>query len=74
MTTKDGIDPLFTRQSLVRLDAHYLAGQDPRQPLLRVAVHADLTGLPLLLQAGSNEGLLDDSARLATARPEPVST
>ncbi|MDX3761774.1 alpha/beta hydrolase [Streptomyces mirabilis] len=67
MTTKDGIDPLFTRQSLMRLGAHYLAGQDPRQPLLSPAVHADLTGLPpLLLQAGSNEVLLDDSTRLAT--------
>jgi acetyl esterase/lipase len=30
-------------------------------------VHADLTGLPpLLLQAGSNEVLLDDSTRLAS--------
>ncbi|MFJ1601824.1 alpha/beta hydrolase [Streptomyces sp. NPDC088253] len=67
MTTKDGIDPLFTRQSLQRLGAHYLAGQDPRQPLLSPAVHADLTGLPpLLLQAGTNEVLLDDSTRLAT--------
>jgi acetyl esterase/lipase len=67
MTTKDGIDPLFTRQSLERLGAHYLAGQDPRQPLLSPAVHADLAGLPpLLLQAGSNEVLLDDSTRLAT--------
>ncbi|MEV4451130.1 MULTISPECIES: alpha/beta hydrolase [Streptomyces] len=67
MTTKDGIDLLFTCQSLVRLGAHYLAGQDPRQPLLSPAVHADLTGLPpLLLQAGSNEVLLDDSTRLAT--------
>ncbi len=67
MTTKDGIDPLFTRQSLMRLGAHYLAGQDPRQPLLSPAVHADLTGLPPRpLQAGSNEVLLDDSTRLAT--------
>lgn len=29
MTTKDGIDPLFTRRSLQRLGAHHLAGQDP---------------------------------------------
>ncbi|MGW7573433.1 alpha/beta hydrolase [Streptomyces sp. NPDC054765] len=67
MTTKEGIDPLFTRQSLKRLGTHYLAGQDPRQPLLSPAVCADLSGLPpLLLQAGSNEVLLDDSTRLAT--------
>ncbi|MGW1503505.1 alpha/beta hydrolase fold domain-containing protein [Streptomyces mirabilis] len=56
-TAKDGIDPLFTRQSPARLDAHYLAGQNARQPLLSPAVHSDLTGLPPpLLQAGSNGG------------------
>ncbi|MFD8214813.1 alpha/beta hydrolase [Streptomyces sp. NPDC059697] len=67
MTTADGIDPLFTRQSLQRLGTHYPAGQDPRQPLLNPAMHADLAGLPPpLLQAGSNEVLLDDSTRLAT--------
>ncbi|WP_035803237.1 alpha/beta hydrolase [Kitasatospora mediocidica] len=67
MTTKHGIDPLFTRRSLEQVGAHYLAGQDPRQPLLSPAVLADLTGFPpLLLQAGTNELLLDDSTRLAT--------
>jgi acetyl esterase/lipase len=44
----------------------YLAGQDPRQPLLSPAVYADLTGFPpMLLQVGTNELLLDDSTRLA---------
>ena len=44
----------------------YLAGQDPRQPLLSPAVCADMTGFPpLLLQVGTNEVLLDDSTRLA---------
>jgi len=44
----------------------YLGGQDPNQPLLAPAVHADLTGLPpILLQVGTNELLLDDSVRLA---------
>jgi acetyl esterase/lipase len=44
----------------------YLAGQDPRQPLLSPATLADLTGFPpLLLQVGTNELLLDDSTRLA---------
>ena len=67
MITKDGIDPLFTRESLQRLSAHHLAGQDPHQPLISPAVYADLTGLPpLLVQVGSNEVLLDDSTRLAT--------
>jgi acetyl esterase/lipase len=67
MTSKEGIDPMLTRASLVPLTALHLAGQDPRQPLASPAVFADLRGLPpLLLQPGSNEVLLDDSARLAT--------
>lgn len=66
MTTKAGIDPLFTRESMLHTGAMYLAGQDPRQELLSPAVAADLTGLPpLLLQVGTNELLLDDSVRLA---------
>ncbi|MET7457800.1 alpha/beta hydrolase [Streptomyces sp. NPDC005574] len=66
MTTKHDADPLFTRADLTSVFAHYLAGQDPHQPLLSPAIHADLTGLPpLLLQAGSNEVLLDDSTRFA---------
>jgi acetyl esterase/lipase len=67
MTTKNGTDPAFTRETLQRLGAYYLAGQDPHQPLASPALYADLRGLPpLLLQAGSNEVLLDDSTRLAT--------
>ncbi|MFE9566289.1 alpha/beta hydrolase [Streptomyces sp. NPDC006487] len=66
MTTKHGVDPLFTRADLAALFAHYLAGQDPEQPLLSPALHADPTGLPpLLLQAGSNEVLLEDATRFA---------
>jgi len=64
--TKAGIDPLFTRESLDHTGAMYLAGQDPRQPMLSPAVLADLTGFPpMLLQAGTNELLLDDSTRMA---------
>lgn len=67
MTTKHGIDPMFTLESLQRLGVHVLAGQDPHQPLLSPAVYADLAGLPpLLIQVGSNEVLLDDSTRLTT--------
>ena len=67
MTTKEGVDPLFTKAALDQLTPLYLAGQDPRQPLLSPAVYADLAGLPpLLVQVGSNEILLDDSTRLAT--------
>ncbi|PNE37373.1 alpha/beta hydrolase [Streptomyces noursei] len=66
MDTKEGIDPIFTRAALEHTGAMYLAGADPRQPLLSPAVHADLTGLPpMLIQVGSNEVLLDDSTRLA---------
>ncbi|MFF0464539.1 alpha/beta hydrolase [Streptomyces mexicanus] len=66
MRTKEGIDPIFTRASLDHTGAMYLAGQDPRRPLLSPAVLGDLTGLPpLLLQVGTNEVLLDDSTRLA---------
>ena len=63
---KDGIDPILTRETLRYTGAMYLAGQDPHQPLLSPATRADLTGFPpLLLQAGTNEVLLDDSTRLA---------
>ncbi|MEA5365595.1 alpha/beta hydrolase [Amycolatopsis sp., V23-08] len=65
MVTKAGIDPIFTREAVQHTGAMYLAGQDPRQPLLSPAVVADLTGFPpLLLQVGTNEVLLDDSTRL----------
>lgn len=66
MTAKEGIDPYFTREGLLSGGQAYLAGEDPRQPLLSPAVCADLTGFPpLLLQVGTNELLLDDSTRLA---------
>ena len=66
MDTKAGIDPILTRTGVERTGAMYLAGQDPRQPLLSPAVVADLTGFPpMLLQVRTNEILLDDSTRLA---------
>ncbi|MFE9404321.1 alpha/beta hydrolase [Streptomyces sp. NPDC006530] len=66
MTTKEGIDPIFTKAALEHTGAMYLAGQDPAQPLLSPAVSADLTDFPpLLIQVGANEVLLDDSTRLA---------
>ncbi len=66
MATKAGVDPIFTRDSLGRTFAMYVAGQDPNQELLTPATLADLTGFPpLLLQVGANELLLDDSTRLA---------
>ncbi|MFH9350769.1 alpha/beta hydrolase [Kitasatospora sp. NPDC017646] len=66
MRTKEGVDPVFTRAALEHTGAMYLAGADPRQPLLSPALHADLTGFPpMLVQVGANEMLLDDSVRLA---------
>lgn len=66
MDAKAGIDPFFIRASLEHTGAMYLAGADPHQPMLSPAVAADLTGFPpLLLQAGTNELLLDDSTRMA---------
>ncbi|MEU7424839.1 alpha/beta hydrolase [Streptomyces sp. NPDC040750] len=71
MYTKAGIDPFFTREGLENTGAMYLAGQDPHQPLLSPATLADLTGFPpMLLQAGTNEVLLDDSTRMATRARE----
>jgi acetyl esterase/lipase len=64
--TRAGIDPILTRAGAERTGAMYLAGQDPRQPLLSPAVVADLTGFPpMLLQVGTNDIMPDDSARLA---------
>ncbi|OHV29121.1 MULTISPECIES: alpha/beta hydrolase [Pseudofrankia] len=65
LRTKQGIDPLFTRERLGTLADWYLAGHDPSDPLAS-PVLADLSGLPpLLAQVGSHEILLDDAVRLA---------
>jgi alpha/beta hydrolase fold len=60
------IDPFLTREGLARTGAMYLAGQGLRHPLISPAVVGDLTGFPpVLLQAGTNKLLLDDSTRMA---------
>ncbi|MBX6383969.1 MAG: alpha/beta hydrolase [Microbispora sp.] len=65
MHTKKDADPIFTPEAIRAYVAPYLAGQDPAHPLAS-PVLADLRGLPpLLVQAGSNELLLDDAVRLA---------
>ncbi|WP_327090194.1 alpha/beta hydrolase [Nonomuraea sp. NBC_01738] len=62
---KDGADPIFVRADLEFYRTHYLGDQDPAAPTASPAL-ADLTGLPpLLVQAGSNEVLLDDAVALA---------
>ncbi|GAA0584669.1 alpha/beta hydrolase [Paractinoplanes ferrugineus] len=61
--TRDGVDPLFTRQSLVRYAEKYAPGDTAAaaSPLF-----ADLSGIaPLLVQVGNDEILLDDAVRLA---------
>ncbi len=58
-------DPLLTREVMVTMAAHYLAGADPKS-VLASPIYADLKGLPpLLVHLGSDEVLLDDSTRLA---------
>ena len=60
-------DPEVNRVSLARWAELYLAGADPRNPLVS-PVFGDLCGLPpLLIQAGTAEAIEDDAVRLAMA-------
>ncbi len=64
---KAAVDPMIQKDYLHELAAAYLAGTDPRAPLVS-PLRADLRGLPpLLVQVGSAETLLDDAVRLAAA-------
>ncbi len=68
LASKDAVDPLIHRGYLAELaDAYVPAGIDRRDP--RVSpLYAPLAALPpLLIQVGSNETLLADSTRLASA-------
>lgn len=66
-------DPLLSRVELERMAGTYLGDADARQPLASPAF-AELAGLPpLLIQAGSEEILLDDARNFASrARAEGV--
>ncbi len=65
MQTRREADPLFTRELLQERINDYTAGQDAALPLMS-PIFADLAGLPpLIIQAGTNEILLDDAVRLA---------
>ncbi len=67
MASKAAVDPLIQRDYLQGLAAAYLAGADPRNPLVS-PLFADLRGLPpMLIQVGSAETLLSDAVRLASA-------
>lgn len=62
---KADVDPVLSEAAIRTRVADYLAGADPNDPLVS-PIHADLTGLPpLLIQAGSDEVLLDDATGLA---------
>lgn len=59
------LDPSITRDGLRRAAALYAGTRHPAEPMLS-PLFADLTGLPpLLLHAGGNEIMLDDSRLLA---------
>lgn len=65
LSTKAEVDPLISKPYLEELASAYLAGADPKDPLVS-PLFADLSGLPpLLIQVGSAETLLDDSVRIA---------
>jgi len=65
METKRAADPLLSPEALRARVGDYTAGQDAALGLIS-PIFADLSGLPpLIIQAGSNEVLLDDAIRLA---------
>ena len=65
MTSKAAADPAFRPDAFKVRVNDYVGAGDPADPLIS-PVFADLHGLPpLLIQAGSNELLLDDAVRLA---------
>ena len=68
LTSKDAVDPIIHKTYLYELaDAYLPSGMDRKDP--RVSpLYADLKGFPpILIQIGSNETLLDDATRFASA-------
>ena len=66
MESKRGIDPFFTREQLEEHVVMRLGTQARDQPVYSPALNGHLKAFPpTLLQAGSNEILLDDSTRFA---------
>ncbi|HPU51074.1 MAG TPA: alpha/beta hydrolase fold domain-containing protein, partial [Burkholderiaceae bacterium] len=60
-----GRDPSATRAGLTSMAGAYVQRAEPTDPLIS-PLFADLRGFPpLLLQAATNEGLVDDTTRLA---------
>lgn len=63
-------DPIITREQLQQAGLWYAGKRDPADPLLS-PLFADLAGLPpLLIHAGGDEVMLDDSRRFAERAAE----
>ena len=67
MTTNADNDALVNPPLLLAKAGMFLAGHDPKDPLV-APIHADFTGIaPLYIQVGGHETLLDDAKRVAAA-------
>lgn len=67
MTTNADHDALVHPPMLLAMAGMFLAGHDPKDPLV-APIHADFTGIaPLYIQVGGHETLLDDAKRVAAA-------
>ena len=65
METRAAVDPMLQRDDLAFMFENYLGSADPKTPAAS-PLYGDLTGLPpMLIQAGNDEVLLDDSRRFA---------
>jgi len=70
LETKAFVDPMLKRDDLAFMFENYLGPTDPKTPAAS-PLYGDLTGLPpILIQAGSDEVLLDDSRRFAERAKE----
>ena len=67
MTTNADHDALIHPPMLLAMAGMFLAGHDPKDPLV-APIHADFAGIaPLYIQVGGHETLLDDAKRVAAA-------
>ena len=67
MTTNADNDALVQAPLLFGMAGMFLAGHDPKDPLV-APIHADFNGIaPLYIQVGGYETLLDDAKRVAAA-------
>jgi len=70
LATRASVDPMLKRDDLAFMFDNYLGSTDPKTPTAS-PLYGDLTGLPpILIQAGSDEVLLDDSRRFAERAKE----